>query len=189
MAAFGGGGGTFNIDTFTAKLTRGGALASLFECEILAAGKGTKGDIGDFTFMCSGVSFPASTITGATVTYMGRGLTIPGGREVAQITTSLYNDEFMEVRNYIENWMERLNSQRTNKRDSSFIKILDYTGEMKIRQLKKDGTGSSKEYVFHNVWPSTCPEIPMSWETNEIQTFDVVWEYNYWSSAESGAGD
>jgi len=28
----------------------------------------------------------------------------------------------------------------------------------------------------------------MSWDTNEIQAFDVVWEYSYWSSAESGAG-
>ena len=181
-------GSTFNIDTFTSKLTRGGALASLFECEILANGKASKGDIADFTFLCTGVSLPASTITAATVTYMGRALSIPGGREVAQITTSIYNDEMMEIRNYVESWMERLNSQRTNKRDKSFIKILDYTGEMKIRQLKKDGTGSSKEYVFHNVWPSTCPEIAMSWETNEIQKFDVVWEYNYWSSVESGAG-
>ena len=179
---------SFNIDTFTAKLSRGGALASLFECELTASGKGTKGDIGDFTFLCKGVSFPASTIEGATVTYMGRALQIPGNRAAATLTTSVYNDENMEIRNYIESWMERLNSQRTNKRDSSFIKILDYTGEMKIRQLKKDGTGSSKEYVFHNVWPSTCPEIAMSWDSNEIQTFDITWEYNYWSSTESGAG-
>ena len=181
-------GSTFNIDTFTSKLTRGGALASLFEVEILASGKGVKGDLDDFSFLCTGVSLPASTITAATVTYMGRALSIPGGRDVAQVTTSIYNDEFMEIRNYVESWMERLNSQRTNKRDTTFIKILDYTGEMKVRQLKKDGTGKSKEYVFHNVWPSTCPEIAMSWETNEIQKFDVVREFNYWSSSESGAG-
>ena len=181
-------GSTFNIDTFTSKLTRGGALASLFEVEILASGKGVKGDLDDFSFLCTGVSLPASTITAATVTYMGRALSIPGGRDVAQVTTSIYNDEFMEIRNYVESWMERLNSQRTNKRDTTFIKILDYTGEMKVRQLKKDCTGKSKEYVFHNVWPSTCPEIAMSWETNEIQKFDVVWEFNYWSSSESGAG-
>ena len=179
---------SFNIDTFTSELTSGGALASLFECELDAAGQGISGDIAKWHFMCKGVAFPASTITAATVTYMGRALSIPGGRDVAQVTTSIYNDEFMEIRNYVESWMERLNSQRTNKRDTTFIKILDYTGEMKVRQLKKDGTGKSKEYVFHNVWPSTCPEIAMSWETNEIQKFDVVWEFNYWSSSESGAG-
>ena len=179
---------SFKIDTFVSHLKSGGALGSLFECELDAAGQGISGDIAKWHFMCKGVAFPASTITAATVTYMGRALSIPGGREVAQITTSIYNDEGMEIRNYVESWMERLNSQKTNKRDSTFIKILDYTGEMKIRQLKKDGTGKSKEYVFHNVWPSTCPEIAMSWETNEIQKFDVIWEYNYWSSTESGAG-
>ena len=144
-------GSTFNIDTFTSKLSSGGALSSLFEVELNASGKAAKGDIGDFTFLCKGISFPASTLDTATVTYMGRALQIPANRAAAQVTTSVYNDEGMEIRNYIENWMERLNSGRTNVRDSSFIKILDYTGEMKVRQLKKDGSGSSKEYVFKNV--------------------------------------
>ena len=179
---------SFNINDFTSRMLTGGALLSLFQCTISATGKGAKGKISDFQFMCKSVGFPASTIDVTAVTYMGRAVNVPGNRAVAQVTTSIYNDEFMEIRNYIESWMERLNSQKTNVRDAAFIKILDYTGEMKIRQLKKDGSGKSKEYVFHNVWPSTCPEIPMSWETNEIQKFDVVWEYNYWSSTESGAG-
>ena len=179
---------SFNIDTFTSKLTKGGALASLFECELTSTTHGKKGTVADWIFMCKGVSFPASAITPATVTYMGRALQIPGNRDAAQLVTSIYNDEGMEVRNYFESWMERLNSHKTNKRDGAWNKILDYTAEMKVRQLKKDGSGKSKVYNFHNVWPSSCPEIPMSWETNEIQTFDVVWEYNYWSSPESGAG-
>ena len=179
---------SFNIDAFTSKLTHGGALASLFECELTGNTGGDNGSTDTWTFMCKGATFPASAIDVATVTYMGRALQIPGNRAAATLTTSVYNDENMEIRNYIESWMERLNSQRTNIRDSSFIKILDYTGEMKIRQLKKDGTGPSKEYVFKNVWPSSCPEIAMSWDSNEIQTFDITWEYNYWASADSNAG-
>ena len=177
----------FNIDTFTAKLTKGGALASLFEVE-LTADKGTKGTINEFKFLCKGISLPASTITAATVTYMGRGLQIPGNRDAAQVTTSVYNDEDMEVRNYIESWMERLNSHKSNKRDAAMVKILDYTGTMKVRQLRKDGSGSSKMYEFVNCWPSACPEIALSWDTNEIQTFDITWEFNYWKSSESNTG-
>ena len=178
---------SFNIDTFTSKLKKGGALASLFEVE-LSASQGSKGSINDFTFMCKGISLPASTITAATVTYMGRSLQIPGNRDAAQITTSVYNDEDMEIRNYIENWMEKINSHRTNVRDRNLVRILDYTGTMKVRQLRKDGTGSSKEYEFINVWPSSCPEIAMSWDTSDIQTFDITWEYNYWKSPESNTG-
>ena len=179
----------FSIDTFTAKLKAGGALASLFEAELTTTkGPQQASAVQDFKFLCKSTTLPGDTIETATVTYMGRGINIPANRAAATWETTIYNDEGMEIRNYVESWMERLNSQRTNKRDKSFIKILDYTGEMKIRQLKKDGTGSSKSYKFHNIWPSTCPEIAMSWDTNEIQAFDVVWEYSYWSSIESGAG-
>ena len=179
---------SFNIDAFTSKLTHGGALASLFECELTGNTGGDKGSTDTWTFMCKGVTFPASTIDVATVTYMGRALNIPSNRAAAQLTTSVYNDENMDIRNHVESWMERLNSHKSNKRDASFAKILDYTAEMKVRQLKKDGTGHTKQYVFTNVWPSSCGEIALSWDTNEIQTFDITWEYNYWASADSNAG-
>ena len=179
---------SFNIDAFTSKLTHGGALASLFECELTGTVGGSKGSIDTWTFMCKGVTFPASTIDVATVTYMGRALNIPGNRAAAQLTTSVYNDENMDIRNHVENWMERLNSHKTNKRDTAFKKILDYTAEIKVRQLKKDGSGHSKEYVFKNVWPSTCAEIALSWDTNEIQTFDITWEYSYFASTDSNVG-
>ena len=175
-------GSAFNIDTFTSKLTRGGALASLFECEFLATGEGVKGDLDDFRFLCTGVSLPASTITAATVTYMGRALSIPGGREVAQVTTSIYNDEFMEIRNYIESWMERLNSHRTNKRDSDMIGINSYTGTLEIQQLSKDGNKATKTYQFIQAWPASTSAIPMSWATNDIETFDIVWNFAYWTA-------
>ena len=178
----------FNIDAFTSELTHGGALASLFECELTGNTGGSKGSIDTWTFMCKGVVFPASTIDVATVTYMGRALNIPSNRAAGQLTTSIYNDEDMKIRDHVENWMERLNSHKTNKRDASFTRILDYTAEMKVRQLKKDGSGKTKEYSFKNVWPSSCGEIALSWDTNDIQTFDITWEYSYWASASSGAG-
>jgi hypothetical protein len=174
----------FRLSEFTSKLTHGGALGSLFECEI-SLGKGTTGSVLDFTFMCKGVSFPASTITAATVTYMGRSLQIPGNREAAQLTTSIYNDEDMKIRNYVESWMEKLSGHSTNVRATEFSKISQYTGNLKVRQMKKDGSGSSKEYEFLDVWPSSCPEIALSWDSNDIQTFDITWEYNYWISEHS----
>ena len=185
------GTSSFNINDFTSRMITGGALLSLFQCTISANGKSSPGKLTDFQFMCKGVGFPASTIDVTAVTYMGRAVNVPGNRAVAQLTTSIYNDESMDIRNYIESWMEKINSHQTNKRDTSFLKMMgssSYTAEMEVQQLKKDGSGSSKKYNFHNVWPSTCPEIAMSWDTNDIQTLDVIWEYNYWSSPESGAG-
>ena len=70
---------SFNIDDFTSKLTFGGALASLFEVSLTGTqGNKDNASIADFKFLCKGVTFPASTIEAATVTYMGRSINIPG---------------------------------------------------------------------------------------------------------------
>ena len=67
------------------------------------------------------------------------------------------------------------------------MSILSYTGTMRIEQYSKDDK-ATKEYTFNNIWPSSTGEIALSWDTNDIQTYDVTWEYNYWSSGDSGTG-
>ena len=189
MAAAAGGGGAsaFSIDTFTQKLSQGGALGSLFQCNLVTGDGGSTG-LTDFKFLCKGATMPASTVDVATVTYMGRAINLPGNRAAAQLTTSVYNDEGMEIRNYIETWMEKLNSHRTNKRATDSVEINSYTGSLTVEQLKKAGTGISKGYEFLQAWPSACGEIAVAWDTNDIQTFDITWEYSYWKSTQSSVG-
>ena len=119
---------------------------------------------------------------------MGRSINIPGNRAAGQLTTSIYNDEGMEIRNMLEDWMEKLNSHSTNVRASGFSQINSYTGEIKLKQLAKEGVEITKSYQFMDVWPSSTGEIAVSWDTNEIQTYDVTWEYSYWRSNQSDVG-
>ena len=189
MAAPAATNSTFSIDTFTSKLLQGGALASLFKAKLLSTkGINDSGSIGDFEFLCKATTLPGDTIDVATVTYMGRGINIPSNRAAVQWTTTVYNDEYMATRNNIENWMEQLNSHSTNKRAVGMQRILDYTGTLTVEQLSKTDVGATKMYSFVNAWPSAIGEITVDWETNDIQTYDVTWEYAYWSSEESGAG-
>ena len=102
----------FNINDFTSRMLTGGALLSLFQCTISSDGKGAKGTMKDFQFMCKSVGFPASTIDVTPVTYMGRAVNVPGNRAVAQVTTSIYNDEDFAIRNFIESWMNKINSHQ-----------------------------------------------------------------------------
>jgi len=177
----------FSVDTFTQKLYSGGALGSLFQCNLVKA-QGTGSQVDNFKFLCKGATLPASAIEAATVTYMGRAIQIPGNRAAAQLVTSVYNDEFMEVRNHIENWMEQINSHRTNKRDAAMTGFEDYTGSLTVQQLSKTGGLVTKGYEFVQAWPSTCAEIAVAWDTNDIQTFDITWEFSYWKSTESTVG-
>ena len=134
MAAPAAVSSTFSIDTFTSKLLQGGALASLFKAKLLST-KGTTsaGSIGDFEFLCKATTLPGDTIDVATVTYMGRGVNIPSNRAAVQWTTTVYNDEGMEIRNNVESWMEQLNSHKTNVRASSMTQIQSYTGTLAVR--------------------------------------------------------
>tara|TARA_B100000029_G_scaffold151329_1_gene146466 strand:- start:841 stop:1398 length:558 start_codon:yes stop_codon:yes gene_type:complete len=179
----------FKIDDFTSKLTHGGALSSLFECSITGY-KGTSdtSKMNDFKYLCKGVTLPASAIETSAVTYMGRSLNIPGNRAAQTITTSVYNDEWMEIRNHIESWMERINSHNMNKRAPGFDSIGSYTGTMVLNALSKDGQMDTKEYEFINVWPSSTGDLTFSWDSNDLQTFDITWEFAYWRSADSTAG-
>ena len=179
----------FSIDTFTAKLKAGGALASLFEAELTT----TKGPIqpsaiNDFNFLCKATTLPGDTIDVATVTYMGRGINIPSNRAAVQWTTTVYNDEGMEIRNNIESWMEQLNSHKTNVRAAAMIAIQSYTGTLKVKTFEKAGTVIPKSYEFIDAWPSAVGDITVDWETNEIQTYAVTWEYSYWKSNQSNVG-
>lgn len=178
----------FSIDRFTAKLKDGGALASLFQAEITKSG-GTMGKVEDFSFLCKAANFPTSALSETTLTYMGRPFRIPGNRDPQDWTTTIYNDENFEIRNHLENWMERINSQRSNVRTSGLNKINSYTGTLKIHQLMKtDYESRTKSYEFVECWPMTLAEITTDWETNEIQTYDVTWAFSYWKSTQSGAG-
>ena len=181
---------SFSIDAFTSKLKAGGALASLFEAE-LTTSKGTEdsASINDFKFLCKATTLPGDTIDVATVTYMGRGINIPSNRAAVQWTTTVYNDEGMEVRNHVENWMEQLNSHRTNVRAAGKSKINSYTGTLKVATFAKEGgTSEKKIYEFLNAWPSAVGEITVDWETNDIQTYDITWEFAYWRSINSVVG-
>ncbi len=186
---------SFSIDTFTSKLSQGGALASLFECTVTGWSgiSDVNGSHNNWIFMCNGATLPPSTITPATVTYMGRALQIPGNRDAAQLVTNIYNDENMEIRATIENWMEKINGHKTNQRDTAFKTIAgtpgsSYTGTMEVSQLSKDTMKATRTYQFNNIWPSGTSEIALSWETNEIERFDVTWEFSYWN-VKTGASE
>ena len=181
---------SFSIDSFTSKLKGGGALASLFEAELITTkGPQQPSSIADFKFLCKATTLPGDTIDVATVTYMGRGINIPSNRAAVQWTTTVYNDEGMEVRNNVESWMEQLNSHKTNVRASAMTQIQSYTGTLKVKTFgKASSTVLKKSYEFIDAWPSAVGEITVDWETNDIQTYDITWEFSYWRSANSRVG-
>jgi hypothetical protein len=56
---------------------------------------------------------------------------------------------------------------------------------MQVFQLDRNDN-VVKEYSFKDAWPMNIGAIQLSWDANnEIETFPVTFQYNYWTSPTS----
>ena len=179
----------FGVTSFLNSFEKGGALASLFSCTLTTPGNlGSGPDIENYKFKCKTASFPASEITANEVAYMGRTINIPGNRESQQWTNEVYNDEDHMLRTYLLEWMEMLSGHESNKRSEEFSLVSQYTGELNVMQHAKTAEDTTNTVTFHEAWPSSVGEITLDWETNEIQTYEITWEFSRWSQSQWGVG-
>lgn len=189
--------GVFSPTTFLAKLQGGGALQSLFQvtCTAPALLSATSPAEADYQYMTKAATFPESTITATPISYMGREIQVPGNRESTQWTNTVYNDEDFLVRHMLEAWTQKLNSGVGNSRAAGWLTPANYTGTLQVIGFKKatasvvdEEAGTTSEepdiassYKFWGAWPSSVGEITLDWETNEIQEYEVTWEYAYYT--------
>lgn len=174
-----------NIDAFKANLIGGGARANQFMVQLafpaflqsvagIAAYKGQ--------FLCKAAQLPASTIDKTAVQYRGRAVNFAGERTFAPWRIQVINDTDFQLRNAFEAWMNGINNHRDN---TGRTNATSYQVNLNVFQLDRNG-GIIKGYQFVDAFPVECSAIEMSFDNNnEIETFDVTFEYNYWTSASS----
>ena len=176
-----------NISDFKANLIGGGARANQFRVELafpsfVAAGPviGLKSQ-----FLCKGAQLPASTVENVPLQYRGRAVNIAGERTFAPWTISVYNDTDFAIRNAMEQWsngVQNLTSTngRTNPRD--------YQVDLLVHQLDRNGA-TVKTYKFVDAYPTEIGAIALDFDSvNTIETFDVTFTYNYWTSNTATSG-
>lgn len=176
-----------NISDFKAQLIGGGARANQFRVELafpsfVAAGPivGIKSQ-----FLCKGAQLPGSTVENIPLQYRGRAVNIAGERTFAPWTISVYNDTDFAVRNAMEAWSNGIQSlASTNGR----VNPLDYQVDLMVHQLDRNGA-TVKTYRFIDAYPTDIGAIALDYDqANAIETFDVTFTYNYWTSNTS-SGD
>jgi hypothetical protein len=170
------------LSTFKSALTFGGARPSLFDIQIIAPSGfvGMEG-LGQSQFKCHVSEIPGLTVTPIEKQYFGRTVKIPGELTFGTLSTTFYNTEKYEIRKSIEIWQEKLNGQETNFGMSG--KVSAWAGGVTLRQYTKAGA-ASMTYSFIDCWPSSITAIDLNYDTvGDVETFDVTWEYNYYTSA------
>ena len=176
-----------NISDFKAQLIGGGARANQFRVELSFPSYVTAGPVVGLRaqFMCKAAQLPASTVENIPLQYRGRAVNIAGERTFAPWTISIYNDVDFGIRNAMEQWSNGIqNLSSTNGRTNP----RDYQVDLQVHQLDRNGA-IVKTYKFIDAFPVEVGAIALDFDTvNTVETFDVTFQYNYWTSgtAENG---
>ena len=178
-----------NIADFKAQLIGGGARPNQFRVDLTFPSYVSLGAIAGLQgqFLCRATTLPQSTLENIAIQYRGRQINVAGERTFEQWSVTIYNDTNFNIRNAFEVWSNGIQNNsttlgRTNPRD--------YQVDMAVNQLDRNGS-TVKTYSFHDAYPISVGPIALDFETtNQIETFDVTFQYNYWTSntATGGAG-
>lgn len=164
----------FNITEIKSQLTFGGAKASLFSVS-LTNPVNSAGNL-KTPFMVQAASIPAATLGVIEIPYFGRKVKVAGDRTFAEWTVTVINDEDFLIRNAMENWMAEINSHEGNINTKS-----EYKTQAQITQYGKAGN-KARIYNFNGLFPTNISDITMDWNTtDEIETFEVTFAYDWWN--------
>ena len=177
-----------NISDFKAQLTGGGARANQFRVELSFPSFVTLGLVAGLQaqFLCNAAQLPASTIEPISILYRGRPVNFAGERTFAPWTIAVYNDTNFNIRNALEQWS---NGIQNNGTTNGITNPANYQVDLSVYQLDRNGA-TVKAYKFVDAFPSEIGDIQLGYDQgNAIETFNVTFQYNYWTSNTStGAG-
>jgi hypothetical protein len=140
-------------------------------------------------FTCRASQIPASTVAAVDVPYFGRKVKVAGDRTFDDWSVTIINDEDYLVRVFMEAWSNALNTMQSNIRLAQAINGptgalgSGYKSNALVTAYGKNGTVIGA-YDFVGIFPTQVSAMGMDWEnTNAVQTFDVVFAYDYWVPA------
>ena len=180
------------IANFKSQLVGGGARPNLFEVEMATLPDGIswpENAKNSFTYLCKAATLPASNIAQIDIPFRGRIFKVAGDRTVEPWSVTVINDENFQIRNAMEQWVEKMAKLSDNIGN---VNPNAYMVNAKVFQL---GRGSSpgtagntavdngeansvlKEYEFIDIFPTTVGEIALSYDTGDtIEEFDVEFQ-------------
>lgn len=170
-----------SISDFKAQMIAGGFRPNQFQCSIVFPAVVPGGALaGQKTqFLAKSASLPASTLSSVSIPFRGRPVKFAGEREFQPWTIEVYTDTDFSVRNAFEAWIEQMQQAATT---GGLLLPSTYQSDLFVNALDRNDA-ISKQYKFIDAFPTEVGAIQMDWGTNnEIGTFSVTFDYNYFES-------
>lgn len=133
-------------------------------------------------FLAKSSSLPSSNLADIPVMYRGRPVHFAGEREFEPWSIEVYNDNDFGVRNAFETWIDLIQNARAS---TGLIQPALYQAVLNVYQLDRNDN-VIKQYDFDSAWPMNVGQIALDWDANnQIETFPVTFQYNFWTSPTS----
>lgn len=130
-------------------------------------------------FLCKSASLPPSDIENIQVWYRGRPVNLAGERTFQPWQVSIYGDTSFNIRNALEQWQDGIQNYDTTEGKTN---PTQYQVDMNVYALDRSGA-IIKQYKFFDAYPLSIGPMGLDFEANsQISTFDVVFQYNYFTS-------
>jgi T4-like virus tail tube protein gp19 len=172
----------FSINEVRANFQFEGARPTLFTVNIFNPVNSVADNA--IQFLASATSIPESKLGDIPVPYFGRIVHFAGDRTYDAWTVRIMNDEDFKVRNALEQWSDAINKKVQNTRSQ-----LNYKSTATVNQLSKSGT-TVRTYRFNGLYPAEIQPIRLDWgATNQFETFDVTFVYDYWEVTGGNTGN
>lgn len=174
------------ISEFKAMMVGGGARPNQFRVELGFPSFVSTGAIVGLKsmFLCKAATLPSSTVENIAIQYRGRPINFAGERTFAPWTITVYNDTDFAIRNALEVWSNGIQNLSTT---GGLTNPRDYQSDMNVNQLDRNGA-VIKTYKFIDAYPTEISAIQLDYETgNQIETFDVTFQFNYWTTSVASA--
>ena len=169
-----------NVSDFKAQMLGGGARSNQFRAFMhfpsfvpVGALEGARAQ-----FLCKAAQLPGSVITDIPVQYRGREVHFAGERTFQPWTVTFYNDTSFGLRNAFETWQSGIQRYSST---NGITNPVDYQQELEIHQLDRNGA-VIKVYKFADAYPTNISAIQLDFDQPNIETFDVEFTYNYFTS-------
>ena len=170
-----------NIADFKAQLLGGGARANQFRVELTFPQFVTAGTVAGIQaqFLCKATTLPPANIDNIPVNYRGRVVNVAGEKTFSPWSITVYNDTSFNIRNTMERWSDGI---QNNAQTNGITNPTEYQVDLRVYQLDRNGA-TIKEYVLHDAYPVVVSPVAVDYDAvNTIETFDVEFIYNYWTS-------
>lgn len=146
----------------------------MYQWEVEIQGLSTGGNE-DLVFYAQSVNLPEKSIESLEIPYKSERTFYPGKpTDTRNVTINFWDDEEHTVYSFFEDWYDDLVASPVG----GSVQRNELSAEIVVKTLNVDEESESASWLYSIAFPITIGEVTLDYNSNEIFTFDVTFQYD-----------